>query len=249
VKLRARPAGALFEKLPLGLALRLLALFLAKRLLGIPATLSFSQTGEDCILSFYFPERTGFYVDVGCNDPLRLSNSFLFYLRGWRGIAIDANVIVADRFQRTRKKDVCIAAAVSDSERDVIFHRSESEAVSTIDEGTLEEWKDKWKFRPEDQVAVRTRTLTSILRQALPDENAEIDFLSIDVEGHEFQVLSSLDFKSLRPKLITVEIHDLKTISTNNVYVLLTANGYSLIGYVTMNAYFIDESAGLRTGV
>jgi len=243
VKFPARAARALFEKVPPGLALRLLTLYFVKRLLAIPATLSFSQTGEDQILAFYFHKRNGFYVDVGCNDPLSLSNSLFFYLRGWRGIAIDANEMIIHRFQRTRKKDVCVAAAVSDSEREVIFHRSESNAVSTIDEEILEDWKGKWKFRPEDQVAVRTVTLTTILEKALPDPTVEIDFVSIDVEGHEFQVLSSLDFGRYRPKLIMVEVHDLKTIFTNRITLFLIEKGYSLAGFVTMNAYFIDDSA------
>jgi FkbM family methyltransferase len=243
VKLHMSSARALFEKLPLGLALRLLALFAIKRVLAIPASLSFSQTGEDRILSFFLHERTGFYVDVGCNDPLKYSSSFLFYLKGWRGIAIDANEVIVDRFQRTRKRDLCVAAAVSDSERDVTFHRSESDAVSTIDEDVLKEWKDRWSFRPEDQVAVRTKTLTAILQEALPDQTINIDFMTIDVEGHEFQVLSGLDFSRYRPRLITVEIHDLKTIFLNRIYLLLAGKGYSLVGYVTMNAYFLDDSA------
>jgi hypothetical protein len=67
--------------------------------------------------------------------------------------------------------------------------------------------------------------------------------MTIDVEGHEFQVLSGLDFSLYRPRLITVEIHDLKTISSNRIYLLLAEKGYSLVGYVTMNAYFLDDSA------
>jgi FkbM family methyltransferase len=243
VKRYVRAARALLEKLPLGLALRLAALFVFRRALAIPVSFSFAQTGEDRILSSYLHERTGFYVDVGCNDPLKFSSTFAFYLKGWKGIAIDANDVIVDRFQETRRQDVCVAAAVSDSERDVIFHRSESDTVSTIDEEVLEQWQDNWKFRPEDQVVVRTQTLTSILEKALPNETMDIDFMTIDVEGHEFQVLSGLDFSRYRPKLITVEIHDLKTIFSSRVYLLLVEKGYSLIGYVTMNAYFVDDFA------
>jgi FkbM family methyltransferase len=246
VKRYVRAARALFDKLPLGLALRLTTMFLVRRILAIPVNFSFAQTGEDRILSSYLHQRTGFYVDVGCNDPLKFSSTFAFYLKGWKGIAIDANDVIVDRFRQARKRDVCVSAAVSDSERDVIFHRSESDTVSTIDEEVLETWQENWKFRPEDQVAVRTQTLTSILERALPDQTIDIDFLTIDVEGHEFQVLSGLDFSRYRPKLITVEIHDLKTMFSNRIYLLLVEKGYSLIGYVTMNAYFADDTPGLR---
>jgi FkbM family methyltransferase len=249
VKRYVSSARALLERLPLGLALRLLVMFFIRRVLAIPVSFSFAQTGEDRILSFFLHQRTGFYIDVGCNDPLKYSSTFVFYLKGWSGIAIDANEAIVDRFQKTRQQDVCIAAAVSDSERDVIFHRSESDTVSTIDEEVLEQWQDNWKFRPEDQVAVRTQTLTSILQKALPDQTMDIDFMTIDVEGHEFQVLSGLDFSRYRPKLISVEIHDLRTIFLNRIYLLLVEKGYSLVGYVTMNAYFLDDSAALSSEV
>ena len=231
----------LLKRVPLGLALRLLTFYFARKVLALPATLSFSQTGEDRVLSFYLPEQSGFYVDVGANDPLRLSSSFIFYMKGWRGIAIDANEVLVNRFRRTRKQDICVVAAVSDSERDVIFHRSDSHAVSTIDNATYQAWQRRWKFRPENQVELRTRTLTSILQMALPDQAIKIDFLSIDVEGHEFQVLSGLDFSLYRPRMIAVEIHDLESIFSSRIYHLLSQKRYSLVGYVTMNAYFADS--------
>jgi FkbM family methyltransferase len=219
---------------------------LVKRLLAIPANLSFSQAGEDRILAYYLPELNQFYVDVGTNQPMRLSSSLIFCLKGWRGVAIDANNVLVNRSKQISRQDKCVVAAVSDSEQDVIFHRSDLHVLSTMHEETYQRLQARLEFRLEDHVAVRTRTLTSILQTVLADGNARVDLLSIDVEGHEFQVLAGLDFARYRPRVFAVELHDLKTTLSNPFFCLLQDIGYRLVGYITMNAYFADSAERLN---
>ena len=65
-----------------------------------PGFISYSQTGEDQILSFLLrEEQNGFYLDIGCNHPIKLSNSYNFYLRGWKGICVDANSELIKKFK------------------------------------------------------------------------------------------------------------------------------------------------------
>src|SRR5580658_8816405 len=76
---------------------------------------SFSQEGEDMILaSFFEGKKNGFYVDVGAHHPKRFSNTHHFYIRGWRGINVDATPGSMKLFRRTRPDDINIEAAVSD---------------------------------------------------------------------------------------------------------------------------------------
>jgi FkbM family methyltransferase len=231
-----------FNRVNFGLALRLVTLQAARSTLAIPGRFSFSQTGEDLILSFYLQEGIGFYIDVGANDPVKYSNTFALYLRGWHGIAIEANESLSRRYKSVRKRDICVNAALSDTEFDAIFHRCEAHEVSTIDTATYEERRLKWNFRPQDQIEVRTKTLTSVLLEVLPKAETQIDLLSIDVEGHELQVLRGLDFKLYRPRVIVVEMHDLRSVLVSDLSKLLEKEHYSLLGFVTMNAYFIDGS-------
>ena len=71
-----------------------------------------------------------------------------------------------------------------------------------------------------------------------------IDLLSIDVEGHDYNVLKGLNLNLFRPKLIVVEIHNfiIDSPTDSEIYVYLNDNNYNLIGYITMNAYFLDKN-------
>lgn len=236
---------AWFKALPFWLALRLILFSVMRRILKLPITFSYAQGSEDLIADYYLRyifdlNRPGTYVDVGCNTPVRYSNTFELYLRGWRGINIDANRDLIKECKRVRKQDICICAAVSDSEREVIFHKAKSDAVSTIDEERLVEWKKHFEFSDDDQETVITQTLTSVLDQNL-DSGRSVDLLTIDVEGHDFQVLKGLDLERYRPKLIIIEIHELDSVKDNEIYRYLKANGYELKAFAIMSAYFVDE--------
>jgi FkbM family methyltransferase len=235
---------ALFKALPFWLASGMILLSLVRRVFRIPVTFSYSQGSEDLIADHYLRYQfgmgmTGTYIDVGCNAPVRYSNTFELYTRGWRGINIDANVDLINRCKHVRKQDISLQAAISDGEREVTFHKSKDDAVSTIDEERLVEWKKNWEFSDEDQETVVTKTLTSVLDANLPS-GTNIDLLTIDVEGHDLQVLKGLDLAKYRPKVIIIEIHALDKVQDNDIYKYLTANGYTLKAFAILSAYFVD---------
>ena len=88
---------------PIELA-RVLVFEAARRTVLPEATASYAQTEEDIVLDALLGHKvSGFYVDVGCNDPVKMSNTYRFYLRGWRGIAIDANAEFARAFDHKRQ--------------------------------------------------------------------------------------------------------------------------------------------------
>jgi FkbM family methyltransferase len=235
-----------YRSLPIGLAFRLTMMFIARKLLRIPASLSFSQGAEDILLRVIMNNQLkviepGNYVDVGCNLPVTDSNTFDLYLRGWRGLNIDANGEMIRVCKRMRKEDVSIVAAVSDSEREVVFHKSDTHLVSTIDEDRLLEWKKLWEYKVEDEEIVTTRTLTSILDEYWT-EGRPVDLLSIDVEGQDFQVLKGLDFDRYRPKIIVIETWEFDRIYETDIFIFLTEKGYRLRHLAYINAFFTDET-------
>jgi FkbM family methyltransferase len=134
-----------------------------------------------------------------------------------------------------------MVAAVSDTSRDVVFHKSDTHLVSTIDETRLKEWEKVWDYKEEDAEVVTTRTLTSILDEVWQAERP-IDLLSIDVEGQELQVLKGLDFTKYRPKVIIVESWDFHRFRETDVFVHLTGLGYDLRHLAYVNAFFTDGS-------
>jgi FkbM family methyltransferase len=235
------------KALPLGLWLRLIVIFAVRRILRLPITFSYAQGAEDIIIPYMLRyqlglEGPGKYVDVGCNEAVRYSNTFDLYLNGWRGINIDANADLIKECRRVRREDTCICAAVSDSEREVSFHKAKSHLVSTIDETRLVEWKKHFEFSDSDQEIVVTRTLTSILDEYWR-EGDPVDLLSIDVEGHDFQVLKGLNLDKYRPKIIVIEIHKFEDIDQSEIYKYLASKNYHLKFFAVLNAYFVDAKA------
>jgi FkbM family methyltransferase len=241
--------GIFFESFPLSVALRFTAVYAMKRLLIPEASINYSQTGEDAVIRSLLDEtHPGVYVDVGCHDPIRSSNTLSLYLHGWHGVNIDANPRLIDRFRKVRRRDTAVCAAISDKEQAIVFHEFEDELVSTVSEEVLPEWESKWKKRGDRMV--KTRTLDSVLAENLPPRT-EIDLLSVDVEGHDLNVLRSVDLDVFRPKLIVVEMHhfQLHRALENPLTCYLEERGFRQIGYDTLNGYFVDtrsQRIGLR---
>ena len=229
------------KALPAGLAIKIRVYRTFTKWFKMPVGFYFSQTGEDIIIHNFFGEVTdGFYVDAGCHDPIKLSNTFKLYLQGWTGINIDADSSMMKKVSKIRKLDINICAALSDSIKKVTFYKSANTPnVNTINLETYNEWKLRWDFDDNDREELTTTTLTRILEDHLP-AGKKIDLLSVDVEGHDLEVIKGLDLKRFRPKLIVAECHDLDMATRGDLYKHLTENNYKLIGFATMNVYFRD---------
>lgn len=207
---------------------------------------SYSMTGEDRILCHLLNQmgpygKTGFYVEIGCNHPQKISNTFVLYKRGWSGICIDANEEIVQNYQKLRKRDLSICAVISDKEQELIFTEFEDSGLSSLNLEHVNKWQKHTKIKGER--VVNTVLLTVLLNEYNIPKDFEL--LCIDVEGHDFEVLSSLSFDKYRPKMIAIEMHEFDFLnpSSNNVYQHLTNLDYKMIGYVTMNGYFSDNLA------
>lgn len=103
---------------------------------------SFSQEGEDLILHRLFQDYEhitktkleGFYIDVGAHHPIRFSNTFSFYVKGWSGINIDPTPGGMEAFRNIRPRDVNLELAVSDKKEKLKFYLFEEPALNTCDE-------------------------------------------------------------------------------------------------------------------
>ena len=195
---------------------------------------SYSMFGEDVQVDKFFHNKSnGFYVDVGCYHPLEGNNTYLLHKRNWRGINIDANSLSIDLFNIARNEDINVNLAVDNQKsKKKLFFRKEINMLNTISEKFakihfLKGFKEK---------IVNTDTLNSIIEKT-PFKGREIDFLNIDVEGNELNVLQSLSFNLYNPKLICVEIHnpdnmydyDELAIKNNPISVFLDKTGYKKI--------------------
>lgn len=206
----------------------------------VKAKKSYSQCGEDMVLNYLLldKKKPGFYVDIGCHNPRRGSNTYHFYKNGWRGLLVDLDPekIIACRMVRWRDK--AIVAAVSDRNESVTVYAPDHFSVlATIDA----------KSKKENFEALRTvttQTLTQILHQVQAPH--EFQLLCIDAEGVDLEVLKGLDFNQYKVEFICIEIWEgsqgLKGLLSSEINCYLEKNHYSLVGWAGMSAIYKSET-------
>jgi FkbM family methyltransferase len=191
--------------------------------------LSHSQFGEDMVLRALTRDRRfGFYVDVGAHHPFYYSNTFHFYSKGWSGINVDAVPGSMKPFLELRPRDINVEACVGRANRWVEFSIFEEQALNTMDSEVASKLIQQNRARLLRKQKLKTQSLAQILENHLP-RGQTIDFLSIDVEGADLEVLESNNWDTFRPEFIVVESHgtDLHKIHEVPVAGFLAARQYT----------------------
>jgi FkbM family methyltransferase len=186
----------------------------------------------------------GFYVDVGAFSPKQSSNTYYFYRKGWRGINIDAAPGSMQAFRLIRPRDVNLEVAISEEEGEAsFFFWSTHACINTLSFDHARELEREVGARPS-QLRVRTRTLTSVLDEHHPPSQP-IDFLSVDVEGHDLHVLRSLDWTKYRPELVLVEDHKtaVREIAASPISAFLEGVGYSVHAWIPPTVVYRRDDA------
>jgi FkbM family methyltransferase len=169
--------------------------------------ISFAQNYEDVVLERCFRDvPAGFYIDVGAWDPLEHSVTHHFYERGWRGINIEPNPEYFQRLQRDRTRDINLRLALGETDQESkTFTILKGSGVSTLRSLSVDYLENlDGRGYPQEPVEVSTATLASVCRDHVP-EGTEIDFLKVDVEGWEAEVLRGHDWDRWRPKVLVIE--------------------------------------------
>lgn len=171
------------------------------------AGVHFSQEGEDLFLLRALGDAgPGFFVDVGAHHPTRFSNTYALYLRGWRGLNIDATPGSMEAFRGLRPEDINVEAAVSDSAAPLRFHMFREPALNTFDAALAETYvKDGWPLLEVREIT--PRPLRDIMARHWP-KGRPVHLMSIDVEGEEMGVLGTNDWETCRPDWVVIEALD-----------------------------------------
>jgi len=164
--------------------------------------ISYAQNGEDIILSRVFGQReSGFYIDIGASHPSRLSVTKFFYDRGWNGINIEPIKKNYALFVEERPRDINLNIAISNFSGRKVFYEIESyPELSTFSEDQAA--KLKLEGYSVASYPVEVETCDRVFDEYV---KVGVDFLKIDVEGHELEVIKSIDFKKYRPLILVVE--------------------------------------------
>jgi FkbM family methyltransferase len=218
----------------------------------MPRFPSYAQNFEDVMLNRCFRGDFGFYVDVGAHDPDIDTVTRAFYERGWSGINIEPLPKMAARLREKRPRDLNLEIAVGASDGMVTLHDIDGGGgVSTIDSAIAAQHAEHgWPGVP---VAVRMRRLVDVL-----DEHAAgrpLDFLKIDVEGLEMEVLEGAGLERHRAKVLVIESRLPVSIDMidrvdevpdryEEHAAFLAPLGYSLVYRDGTNSFYVAKEAG-----
>lgn len=201
---------------------------------------SYSRSGEDIIFEEYFQnQRNGFYIDIGAYHPINFSNSYKYYLKGWRGINIDPSEEAIKAFKLIRPLDINLQIAVGDEEGEIdYFSFSGDDSMNTVSKSFADAAFLNYKLEITSVKKVPILPLAKILNQYLP-VNTAIDFFSIDVEGYDLKVLKSNDWTKYRPKVVCVEL-------AANMYDVMNSE---IVGFMEQNQYVARSFCALTDTV
>jgi FkbM family methyltransferase len=229
--------GGLAKALPISLKVRL------AQLLGTYSVRSYSQEGEDMILGRIFDGvNNGFYIDVGAHHPMRFSNTYAFYKKGWRGINIEAMPESMRAFRKTRPRDINVEAAVALNHGELTYYVFNEPALNTFNGNTARE-RTTAKYRVVKELSIHARPLSEILGEHVP-ENQKIDFMSVDVEGLDLEVVRSNDWQMFRAKYVLVESyeHMVQDVQAGVIHEYMLEQQYGLFAKTVFTLIYEDQA-------
>jgi len=188
---------------------------------------TYSQFGEDLFIENFFSNKhNGIYVDIGCYHPIKYSNTAKLFNKGWRGYNIDINQTSIDFFKIVRPRDKNIHTFLSNDSKKKIKYYSGGlfDARNSISRAHLINCGIK-KIYEEYVISEKFDNLL----------NEKFDFLNIDCEGSDFEVLKLIDLIRFEQALICIEILDQKI---NTISDYLKDLNYEFINNKELSYFF-----------
>ncbi len=192
---------------------------------------------EQQLVREFFDGVSGFFVEVGANHPRSGSQSWHLEQRGWSGILVEPLPELAEKLRQMRSAKVFCAACSSPTNAGQRRPFYVADKLSSLDRDRMAPGS-----RPQAVIEVPVRTLDDILVEA--GAPSSIDFLSVDVEGHEIEVLRGFDFRRWRPRLILLEDH----VADLSRHRFVKSAGYRLVRRTGFNGWYIPASSMVHFG-
>lgn len=206
---------------------------------------SYSYFSEDMWLNRAFPDNnSGFYINIGANHPAFGSVTKFFYDKGWRGINVEPLPDVFNQLVKVRTRDINLQLAVSDKQGVANFFKDAQSLERSFVRGG----------NSSEEIVVKIDTLENICEKYLPDDVIEngVDFLAIDAEGHESNIIYGANWKKYRPKVLMVEaikpfalmknpVADADNALWHQWEPYLLEQGYIFVQFDGVNRYYVRQ--------
>ena len=208
---------------------------------------SFAQQGEDLVIDFIFtwmlncPNPS--YLDIGANHPSHLNNTYFFYKKGCTGVNIEPDPDLIASIKTKRKKDINLSVGIGKEKALLDFYVMETPTLNTFSKEAAEGYPKDERFGKPKIKAIKKVALLPVndILEKYFANNINY-FISIDVEGLDYEILSSINFEKFRPAVICIETDSfLKSLMLNKCTNFLKAVYYSSYGENSINTIFIDN--------
>lgn len=188
------------------------------------------------MVAAFFGDRKGYFVEVGANEPRERSQTWHLEQAGWTGVLIEPQPELADQLRALRSAKVFAVACSAPEHAGRRLPLHVAGPLSSLDRAGMAPGAVT-----ERVIEVPIRTLNSVLAEAGAPEG--FDFLSIDVEGHEIEVLRGFDIDRWRPRLILLEDH----VGDLRKHRYLTAAGYRIVRRYENNGWYVPAASPVRS--
>ncbi|RKS45135.1 FkbM family methyltransferase [Gillisia mitskevichiae] len=212
---------------------------------------SFSQSGEDLIVKYIFDYigiKSPSYIDIGAHHPFFISNTALFYNNGSRGINIEPDPNLFKEFLKYRKEDININIGIGKCKDFLDFYVISSSTLNTFSKEEAEKYSNEGNFAIKDIVKIEVNSLTNILRKYTNGIFPE--FLSIDAEGVDEQIVKEIDFIKNFPIVICIETISFSTsgngLKNDNLIQYIVSKGYLLYADTNINSIFVKNEYWIK---
>lgn len=212
---------------------------------------SYAQAGEDRILRYIFG-MTGrllqevTYLDLGANRVKNLSNTYIFYENGAKGVLVDANPMLCELLIAERARDTTLNKCISEKSGEIVrFYILNNDGLSSPDKNVIDTAMiEDDTLKIVKTIDVETISVNDILRQYF--SSAAPTILNVDIEGNELGILSSIDFDTMRPFTIICEMIPYSpklVVAQKNKEIMnfMESKDYVEYAFTGINSIFIDK--------
>jgi FkbM family methyltransferase len=211
---------------------------------------SYAQQGEDLIveniLKMIGLKGPATYLDVGAYDPVFDSNTYALYRAGGHGVLVEPNPAKIPRLEKVRPRDKTLNAGVGLSAEPTTgdYYLIAGPSAGLLNTFSKEDAEELQRKSPGQKVIEKVIKMPLLNINTIMQEHlgGAPNFLSIDTEGMDLEILKTLDYDRLRPDVICVETLAVGGDAVNiDILYLLEANRYSVRGATFVNTIFVDD--------
>lgn len=200
---------------------------------------SYSQQGEDIIIESVlkqFGKKNITYLDIGAHHPYYLSNTYYFYKKGHTGVCVEPDTKLCKLIQKKRPKDVCLAVGIGEEDGSVQrFYKMNPPSLNTFSKEEAESL-EQYGHTIESIHEIKIMNINTIFEKYF---SSTPDFVSIDTEGLDLEILESIDFIKYRPMVFCVETKEYKKdIRDERIITFMKSKEYEVYADTHLNTIF-----------